>query len=153
MSINDFINSLDFNENDYLYHVTGNGKAESILEEGLLVNGTNIIGTDNILFTTCAVLYPEDVLSEEKFKKELLDSELGDSLFRDNNEMVIIGVPKSLDMDIVDDYLDYIDGEFYEGVIDKSYIMGYFNKDHEFIPNPNYQYGNDDFYEENNFSK
>ena len=153
MTISEFINSLDFDDYDYFYHVTGNGKAESIMEEGLLVNGTNILDTDNILFTTAAPIYPEDVIDENTFIKELLDGELSNSKFRDTNEMVIIGAPKEHEQDIVNEYLDYIDGEFYEGVVDSSYIMGYFNKDHEFTPNMNYQYGSNNFYNENNFSK
>ena len=151
MTVNDFISSLDFNEYDYLYHVTGNGKAENILEEGLLVNGSNILDVDNILFTTATPLYPEDVVDEETFVNELLNGELSDSKLRDTNEMVIIGCPVDMNSNIVDDYLDYIDGVFYEGFVDTSYIMGYFNKKHEFIPNAYYQYGTDKFYEEKNF--
>ena len=151
MTVSDFINSLDFNEYNYLYHVTGNGKASSILEDGLLVNGTNILDVDNILYTTAAPLYPEDVVDEDTFINELLDGELSDSKLRDTNEMIIIGVPIDMNNNIVTDYFDYIDGVFYEGFVDTSYIMGYFNKDHKFIPNINYQYGLDDYYEEKSF--
>lgn len=35
MTIEEFIQSLDFEENDYFYHVTEQGNAESILEEEL----------------------------------------------------------------------------------------------------------------------
>ena len=153
MTVNDFINLLDFEENDYFYHITGNGKSSSILEEGLLVNGTNIIDTNNILYTTCTPLNPEDIVDEDTFNNDLLDSEIGNNRFRDTNEMVIIGVPKYKDKKIVDEFMQDIDGVFYEGIIYNSYIMGYFNNEHEFTPNEEFEYGPDDFYEEHNFSK
>lgn len=153
MTVKDFINTLNFDEYDYLYHVTGNGKAESIMEEGLLVNGTNILDTDNILFTTCAVLYPEDVVDEETFTKEILDGELGNSQFRDTNEMVIIGAPKDINKRIVDNFNENIDGVYYEGIVYNTYIMGYFNNEHQFTPNEEYDYGTNNFYEESNFRK
>ena len=154
MTISEFLNCLDFEENDYYYHVTGNGRSDFILEDGLLVDGTNITGTNNILYTTAAPIYPEDVVDEETFINNLLDGELAnESIGRDKNEMIIIGKPKEMKSKIVSKLNDYVNGTFYEGIIENSFIMGYFNIDYEFIPNDNFQYGNDDFYEERHFSK
>ena len=151
MTINDFINSLDFNENDYFYHITGNGKSINILEDGLLVNGTNILDVDNILFTTATPLYPEDAF-DEKALNNLLDAELSSNKLRGTNEMVIIGSPKIMEKDIVEKYNEVIDGVLYKGIVDKTYIMGYFNINHEFTPNEEFIYGNDEFYEEYHYS-
>lgn len=154
MTVNEFINCLDFDENDYFYHVTGNGRSDFILEEGLLVDGTNITGTNNILFTTAAPIYPDDVVDEENFKTYFLEDELSnDSIGRDKNEMIIIGSPKFMKKNIVDKLNEVIDGVFYEGIIDNSFIMGYFNIEQEFTPNKDFQYGTDDFYDEHIFSK
>ena len=151
MTVNDFINLLDFEENDYFYHITGNGKSSSILEEGLLVNGTNILDVDNILFTTATPLYPEDAV-DEKALNNLLDAELSSNKLRGTNEMVIIGSPKIMEKDIVEKYNEVIDGVLYKGIVDKTYIMGYFNINHEFTPNEEFIYGNDEFYEEYHYS-
>ena len=150
MTVNDFINSLDFNENDYFYHITGNEKSISILENGLLVDGTNILDVDNILFTTATPLYPEDAKDEESVNN-LLDAELSNMKLRDTNEMVIIGSPKIMEKDIVDKYNEVIDGVLYRGIVEKEYILGYFNIRHEFIPNEEFVYGNDEFYEEHHY--
>ena len=45
MNLEEFVNGLDFNNYDYFYHETGKSVGESILEEGLLVDETNILFT------------------------------------------------------------------------------------------------------------
>ena len=52
---------FDFEENDYLYHVTGRGLGERIMEEGLLVEGTNILNASNIIETTTLPITKEIV--------------------------------------------------------------------------------------------
>ena len=56
MELSDFLDCLDFDEFDYFYHETSRGNGERIMEEGLLVDGTNILGTNNILYTTASPL-------------------------------------------------------------------------------------------------
>ena len=52
MNVTDLLKMLDFEEFDYFYHETGDGVGEEIMEEGLLVEGTNILDTNNIAYTT-----------------------------------------------------------------------------------------------------
>ncbi len=147
MTIEEFIQSLDFKENDYFYHVTGQGNAESILEEGLYVDGNNILNTNNILETTTLPLTPDIVASDSQFKKFLIEeqSSLG---FRDTSELVILGAPKSCMKQIVSAFYSNKSGVFYEGVVHPDYIMGYFSRDSlEFTLNEKFNYGTDAFYE------
>ena len=144
MNIEDLKKCFDFKENRYFYHITGNDLAEEVIEEGLLVDGTNILGVDNILFTTAIEITP-DMLDEFE---QLLDDELKEDNLRGVSQMVIMGCPKDEVDFIVDKTEQHVDGEVYEGIIHPNYIMGYVNLEHEFIPNDMFDYGSDFFYED-----
>ena len=70
MNLEEFVNGLDFNNYDYFYHETGKAVGESILEEGLPVDGTNILDVDNILFTTACPFTKDKASSLSTFIDE-----------------------------------------------------------------------------------
>ena len=53
MSLDNIQDIFDFDNFDYFYHETSKGDAQTIMQQGLLVDGTNIIDTNNILFRRC----------------------------------------------------------------------------------------------------
>lgn len=125
---------LDLDEYDYFYHMTSEENAESICEEGLLVNGTNILDTNNIIYTT-AIPIDADVLEEFDY---ILEDEMGNTNERPTDACVIIGAPKSYNKEVVENFNDYHNGEYYEGIVYNSMIMGYFDMKKEFHPNEAY---------------
>ena len=143
MELSNFISKLDFDEFDYFYHETERGNGERIMEEGLLVNGTNILDTDNILFTTALPL-TKDLVSDKKNFENFLNTEKSDSSFRKVSEMVILGAPKYFNEQLVVKYDDYHDGEYYEGIVNPNFILGYIDlSDKKFHVNENYEYSNE----------
>lgn len=143
MNNNDFIMYLDEEEYNYYYHVTGCGIGQSITQNGLLINGNDVLNINNIIETTTLKLSHDDIKNINDF----LNEELGINSIRDTSEMIIIGCPKS-EIEIVSPFEDYYDENYYEGIIYPEYIMGYFSKEgNEFILNSEYQYGTDYFYE------
>lgn len=147
MNIEEFIESLNFMENDYFYHITGKGNALDMFDEGLYVDGNNILDTDNILETTTLPLTEDMILTSSDFMDYLKD-ELNDLGVRDKSEFVVLGAPKDMMRQLVSRFDDYKDGKYYEGVIPSEHIMGYFEKETlEFIPNENFNYGTDEYYD------
>ena len=144
MKIEDVIEFFDFENYDYYYHITGEGIGDLICEEGLLVDGTNIIDTKNLKDTTTIEITPDMVSDSDDFK-EFVEDEISNSLLRDTSEMVIIGSPREVRKKIVVDYNQSKDEHFYQGIIHANMIMGYFNQDLEFICNEKYAHGNDAF--------
>lgn len=144
MRLEDAISFFDFENYDYYYHMTGKGIGNLICEEGLLVDGTNILGATNIKDTTTIEITPEMVEDVDDFI-DFVQEEVNNSLLRDTSEMVIIGSPKEIDKEIVSDYDKRKDDNYYQGIIHANMIMGYINQELEFIPNENYAHGNDDF--------
>ncbi len=150
MNIEDVKKCFNFKDYSYFYHITGDGVGDMICEEGLLVDGTNILDVDNIIFTTAIEITP-DMIDE---LEDILDEELHEDSFRGTSEMVILGCDKSNVSDIV--YLEEQekDGKKYEGIVFPNHVMGYFNIDKEFTPNELFDYGSNFFYEEHeSFSK
>lgn len=134
---------FDFEENDYLYHVTGRGLGERIMEEGLLVEGTNILNASNIIETTTLPITKEIVDNLENFVAD----ELKNKSFRDSSEMVILGSPKEYKKQIVDKVRTSKENMDFQGRVSDRYVMGYINQGLEFVPNENFEYGTDEFYD------
>lgn len=135
MNLEEFVNGLDFDNYDYFYHETGKGIGESVLEEGLLVDGTNILDVDNILFTT-ACPFTKDIVSS---LSSFIDEEYSPTRGRDVSEIIILVAPKDLGGFIVDPLNDYIDGAFYEGIVPPTRVLGYIDMgSKEFVPNDIY---------------
>lgn len=131
---------FDFESFDYFYHETEEGNGERIMEEGLLVDGTNIIDTNNILFTTTVPITPDMVESSQAFI-DYINSEVGSNTLRDVSEMVIICTEKGNARHLVDEFNQTINEHFYEGIIYPNYIMGYIDMhDMEFHPNEKYEF-------------
>ena len=140
MSLDNIKDIFDFNDFDYFYHETSVDNAKSIMENGLLVEGTNIIGTDNILFTTTCSINEEIASSSEAFR-DYIESEFSPSDFRDVSAMVILGAGKEEDKQIVEPFESTINGKYYQGIIRPQYIVGYIDMEElEFYPNENYEY-------------
>lgn len=118
MDFYDACELFNFENNDYFYHMTGSSVSHYIMEEGLLVDGTNIIDAQNLKDTTTIEI---------------------------TSEMVIISVPKDYKKDIVSVFRQVKNRQYFEGIIDKNNIMGYFNTKLEFTPNPNFMFGNEKF--------
>lgn len=138
-SIEEFINSLDYENNYYFYHETGDNKAEKICEEGLLLSGYNILGVENLLYTTSSQL-DEKIATNKELLTSFISSELSISKPRPVNEMIIIEIPK--------DELEYAvkpysynswsnEDETANYIVDPNYIAGYFDLEKkEFFANP-----------------
>lgn len=124
--IESFFNSLDFENNHYFYHVTEKGNGDSIIEKGLYVEGTNIINTNNLLFTTAIELKQEDLTDFQDFI-DFLEENSFVSHFRDTTEIVFIASPKELDKKIVLGCDQIIDDTYYRGIIPSEHIVGYIN--------------------------
>lgn len=137
----DYIKDIfDFDNFDYFYHETSVDNAKAIMENGLLVNGTNIIGTDNILFTTTCRIREEMVPTSQAFV-DYIASEFSPSDIRDVSAMVILAADKDFHEDIVEPFEQYIDGNYYQGIIRPQQVVGYVDmQELEFYPNENYEY-------------
>ena len=144
MKLEDVIKFFDFENYHYYYHITGKGIGDLISEEGLLVDGTNLTDAQNIKDTT-TIEISKNMVNTIEALTNFVDTEVNNCLARDTSEMVIIGSPKAFRKKIVTDYQQKINEHVYEGLINQNMIMGYFNKDLEFIPNQNYAYGTDEF--------
>lgn len=144
MKIEDMISFFDFENYDYFYHMTGEGIGDIICEEGLLVDGTNLLDATNLKDTTTFEITPDMVKNPNDFVL-FVQGEISNSLLRDTSEMVIIGSPKDNDKEIVSDYEQSKDEHFYQGIIYANMIMGYVNQDYKFIANENYAHGTDEF--------
>lgn len=148
MEISEFIEKLDFDEFDYFYHETSRGTSEEVMEEGLLVDGTNILDTDNILFTTALPLTRELVSDSESFKK-FLEEEKSVGGFRDVSEMVILGAPKDYHKRLVSPFDDYKDGNYYQGIVESHLVLGYIDlSSKRFTVNENYEYSDQLLYDD-----
>lgn len=143
LNVLDLLKMLNFEEFDYFYHETGAGLGREIMEEGLMVEGTNIIGTKNIAYTTVSPLLPEMVRTPRDFVV-FLDNEKGSGSSRDTSEMVILCADKSLDGYLVEPYDEYHNEKKYSGIIRKGYIMGVINIDSlEFEMNEEFEFASD----------
>ena len=98
--IESLYNSLDFTEYDYFYHITGRGNGESIIEKGLLVEGSNIINANNLLFTTTIEITEELTPTLEDFIA-LIEENSYISRLRDTSEMVILAAPKDYNKELI----------------------------------------------------
>ncbi len=148
MKLIEFTTMLDFDNFNYLYHETSRGTGKRIMEEGLLVNGNNILNVDNILFTTTLPLTKDMISNPDEFSTFLTQEKSTGSLFRDVSEMVIIASPKEYDNNIVSPYNAYADDEnYYQGIVEPNFILGVINlEDLTFTPNLECEYY-DDFYD------
>ena len=149
MKLTEFIKTLDFDSYNYLYHETSRGTGKRIMEEGLLVNGNNILNVDNILFTTTLPLTKDMINDPEEFSTFLRQEKSTGSLFRDVSEMVIIASPKDYDNNIVSPFNAYYadDENYYQGIVEPNFILGVINlEDLTFTPNLECEYY-DDFYD------
>lgn len=148
MKLIEFTTMLDFDNFNYLYHETSRGTGERIMEEGLLVNGNNILNVDNILFTTTLPLTKDMISNPDEFSTFLTQEKSTGSLFRDVSEMVIIASPKEYDNNIVSPYNAYADDEnYYQGIVEPNFILGVINLENlTFTPNLECEYY-DDFYD------
>lgn len=143
MNVTDLLKLLNYEEYDYFYHETGTGVGEQIIEEGLLVDGNNIIGTKNIAFTTIACLTPDLTETPEKFVS-FLQNEKSDSAIREVTEMVILSSPKEIEGKIARPYGNYHDGTQYEEIIDSNFVMGVINLNNlTFRMNEEFEYADD----------
>lgn len=143
MSLDNITDIFDFDDFDYFYHETSVDCAKSIMENGLLVEGTNIIGADNLLFTTTCSINEEIASSSEAFR-DYIESEFSPSDFRDVSAMVILGAGKEENKQIVERFESTIDGKYYEGIIRPKYVVGYVDMEKlEFYPNDNYEYSDE----------
>ncbi len=140
MELEEFVASMDFLNNNYFYHETSRGNGEEIIEDGLYVDGTNILEVDNILFTTALPLTIGMVSNFEEFCG-FLDTEKSSGNIRDVSEFVIICSPKEYDDRIVDLNEYYKDGKYYMGKVDRSFICGYIDMGtKKLVLNPDYDY-------------
>lgn len=143
MNVLDFLKLLNFEEFDYFYHETGAGVGQEIMEEGLMVEGINIIDTKHIAYTTVAPLLPEFVTTPRDFVV-FLDREKSSLPGREVAEMVILCSDKEVGANLVEPYNGYHDGMRYDGIIRKHHIMGVIDMDSlEFTMNDEFEFASD----------
>jgi len=135
MSIDAFLKLLDYENFDYLYHETSLNSALNIMDKGLLIDGNNILQVDNILFTTTFFL-SEDLTYDENEFIDFLESEKGIDNLREVSAMVILVSPKNLKQKIVKPYDTFYQGNYFEGLVESNYILGYIDLENMcFMPN------------------
>ena len=140
MGVPDLIKKFDFDDFDYFYHETDCYRANSIMNEGLLVEGNNILNTNNIIYTVASPLTENMVEDDEEFN-HFLEVERSNSSFRDVSAVVILSSLKEYEKNIVTPFGKYKYDNYYEGIIDKSFIIGYIDLNtKEFHLNDNYEY-------------
>ena len=129
ISLEEFVQSLDFEQFNYYYHETGLGAGSEIMLEGLDIEGTNILDVDNILFTTTRPFTLEDAEEID----DLVESERSaPGVKRVVSEMVILEVEKGMEKAIVGPPRKY----GYEGNVSSKYVKGYIDMyRHTFIVN------------------
>ena len=139
MSLDNIKDIFDFDNFDYFYHETSKTNAQAIIQQGLLVDGTNIIDTNNILFTTASPITKDMVTSSQNFI-DYIQSEASPNNIRDVSAMVILAADKECEGQIVDEFGQTVDGNYYQGIIYPEQIVGYIDMcDLEFYPNENYE--------------
>lgn len=116
MNLENIKDIFDFDNFDYFYHETSVDRAKSIMQQGLLVDGTNILGTNNILFTTTCRI-SEDMVPTSQAFIDYVESEFGPSNIRDVSAMVILAADKSWEEEIVEPFGQYVDDHYYQGII------------------------------------
>jgi len=152
MGIEELIEVLnDYDDIDFFYHETCKGNGKKIMNNGLMIDGNNIIGTDDILLTTATPL-PKDLIGNVDEFKEFLTSEksgISTRPIRDVSEFVIICKPKynitfHNNPYIVEAYNNYYDENYYEGIVYPQYILGAIDLETLlFTPNKNCTYYDD----------
>lgn len=145
MNAFELVKRLNFDEFDYFYHETSKGNSKIILEDGLLIDGTNNTHTFNILFTVASPLTKELVDNENIFRN-FLQQRKNSGDMRNISELVILGAPKEDNQILVSLYGEYIDDIYYAGIVDSWLIVGFIDLETlEFYPNKNYEYGEEIF--------
>ena len=151
MDLDEFRETLDFEEFTYFYHETGSGVGNMIMDGGLLIEGSegsNILGTKNILETT-SLPFTKEIAGTTENLIAFIELEKSSSSFRDVSEMVIFGAPNGDVPNLVEPFGEYKDDVFYMGRVDSSYILGYIDMESQrFVSNPNYYYGDSKFIDE-----
>lgn len=141
--------NLDYENNYYFYHETGDGKGFDICNDGLLLTGENILGVKNVLFTTASPLTEEITDSNDAFVN-FFRTEKQSNPNRQVSEIVIIGIPKD-DMGFAITPLKHNqieNDDIYDAnyIVDSSYILGCIDlENEELVRNENYFDYNDDY--------
>ena len=113
------------------------------MEEGLMVEATNILDTKNIAYTTISPLLPEMVKTPRDFVV-FLDSEKGSNFDREVSEMVILCADKDVLGNLVEPYNNYHGQTKYAGIIRRHHIMGVIDMDSlEFEMNEEFEFASD----------
>lgn len=150
MNVLDFLKLLDFDNFNYFYHETEPGVGLEIMENGLLVDGTNILGVDNIAYTTTLPL-EKDLVNDPQEFVDFLKQEKSSNPSRKVAEMVILCSTKEIGDRIVESYQDYCNGNYYEGIINNHLIMGVIDLETlEFTMNEEFEYA-EELMEDNDY--
>ena len=132
MELEELMNSLDFENNRYFYHITGSGFGDEIIEEGLSLE-------DGDLRTTTIEL-PQELIDNPV---EYCESEYTDGLVK-RQEMVLIGCETD-EVDYIVEKCDvpkWIGDQKLEFIIPNKHILGVVDlKTLEVTYNLEYQYG------------
>lgn len=132
MELEELINSLDFQNNRYFYHITGQGFGDEIIEEGLALEESDL--------RTTTIEIPKEMIDNPI---EYCQSEYSNTLVK-RQEMVIIGCEKNEVGYIVEesDIPKWVGDQKLGFIIPSEYILGYIDlKTLEVTYNSEYQYG------------
>ena len=132
MELEELMNSLDFDNNRYFYHITGQGFGDEIIEEGLALEDRDLRST--------TIEIPIEMIDDPI---GYCESEYSDTLVK-RQEMVIIGCEKGEEGYIVEksEISKWIGDQKLNYFIPSEYVLGYINlKTLSVTLNPEYQYG------------
>ena len=115
MELEKLMNSLDFENNRYFYHITGQGFGDEIIEEGLALEERDL--------RTTTIEIPKEMIDNPI---EYCESEYSDTLVK-RQEMVIIGCEKGQVAYIIEqsDIPRWVGDQKLDYIIPNEYILGY----------------------------
>ena len=128
--LQELMNSLDFENNSYFYHITGKGFGNDIINDGLYLEN------DDIRSTTIRI--PQEMIDnpEDYCKKEYNNGIIK------RQEMVLIGCDKDEEDYLITNADTWIGSDKFKYVIPNDYILGYIDlEDLTVTYNEYYKYG------------
>jgi len=130
--LEELMNSLDFENNRYFYHITGRGFGNQIIEEGLSLEERDL--------RTTTIEIPIEMINDPI---TYCESEYVDGIVK-RQEMVVIGCEKGEESYIVEesDVPKWIGDQKLEYIIPREYILGFIDlKTLNVTYNSEYLYG------------
>ena len=130
--VEELINNLDFENNNYYYHITGRGFGDEIINDGLY-----LLDKD---FRSTTIRIPQEMIDDPS---DYCSKEYSDGRIVKRQEMVIIGCVKGEERYLVSEtYPKWVGDAKFKYVIPSENIVGYIDlEDLSVVYNDFYEYG------------